>query len=65
MNDYFASNLLSAKGKNFVVSLLFSRDKQWDQQEHPYGLSYRGKFLGVWISNFSIFWSMQRSPTRE
>ena len=37
-NDYFYSNPFSAKGKNFVVSLIFS-EKKYDINKSTHGLS--------------------------
>ena len=36
-----------------------------DEVEYPWCLSSRGDFLGILRSNFAIFQSTQRSPTRE
>ena len=41
-NEYLSSNYLYVKGKHFYVSLLFSEEKIWYQQNHLYGLSYHG-----------------------
>ena len=55
MNDDLDYDSFSTKGKNFVVSVIFSNNNRLDEQNHPYGLSYYGNFLGVLRSNFSTF----------
>ena len=64
MDDYISSDSFYANFKK-NVSLSVSDDKQIRLKIHLYGLSSHGKVLGVVLSNFSIFWSTRRSPTRE
>ena len=51
------------KGRQFIFPWCLARTT--DEVEHPWYLSYHGDFLGVWHSNYAIFWYTQRSPTRE
>ena len=53
------------KKKIYFFPLIFSEENIWYEQDQPQVNFSRGKFLGVSRSNFSIFWSMRRSLTRE
>ena len=64
-NDYFYYNSISVKRNNFVVSLLFNKDKRWYQQEHPWFFSSHGKYLYILSPKFFDFQSTQRTPTRS
>ena len=60
-NDYFAPNSFSAKEDTFVFSCYLVCTT--DDVEHPWYICSLCELLGVWIFDFMIFWSMQRSPT--
>ena len=59
----FYPNSFSSKEDIFLFPSSFVR--KTDEVDHTWGISSRGEFLGVLSSNFSIFRSTRRSPTRE
>ena len=36
-----------------------------EEVDKPLCIYSHGEFLGMWCSNFAIFWYTRRSPTRE
>ena len=62
-NDYFSPNSFAAKGDNFSFPCYLARTT--DEVYHSLCISSRGEFLGIWRSNFLIFWSTWRSTMRE
>ena len=62
MNVLFLTNLLQ---RRIMFVFPWSLASTTDEVEHPGWLSSNGEFLGVLSSNFSIFQSKRRSPTRD
>ena len=59
----FLPNLRLQRGVMFVFPCFLARIT--DEVKHPWRRSSRGEFLGVLSSNFEIFLSTRRSPTRK
>ena len=63
MNECFFSNPLLQRGVIFLFPCSLSRTAY--EVDHPWSLSSHGELLGILRSNFAIFQSTRRFPTRE